>query len=67
MRFIIDFGQPEPMMIQDGAGQSGNPVSPNYANGIDPWIKGQYQSLPLQSQNFDRGYGKTRLTLVPGK
>ncbi|WP_214511600.1 penicillin acylase family protein [Pseudomonas brassicacearum] len=67
MRFIVDFGQPEPMMIQDGAGQSGNPVSPNYANGIDPWIKGQYQSLPLQSQNFDRGYGKTRLTLVPGK
>ncbi len=54
-------------MIQDGAGQSGNPVSPNYANGIDPWIKGQYQSLPLQSQNFDRGYGKSRLTLVPGK
>ncbi|WP_460086691.1 penicillin acylase family protein [Pseudomonas sp. H1_B04] len=67
MRFIIDFGQPEPLMIQDGAGQSGNPVSPNYANGIDPWIKGQYQSLPLQSQNFDRGYGKSRLTLVPGK
>ncbi|WP_460320922.1 penicillin acylase family protein [Pseudomonas ogarae] len=67
MRFIVDFGQPEPLMIQDGAGQSGNPVSPNYANGIDPWIKGQYQSLPLQSQNFDRAYGKTRLTLVPGK
>ncbi|WLH47513.1 penicillin acylase family protein [Pseudomonas beijingensis] len=67
MRFIVDFGQPEPLMIQDGAGQSGNPVSPHYANGIDPWIKGQYQSLPLQSQNFDRAYGKTRLTLVPGK
>ncbi|CAH0309212.1 penicillin acylase family protein [Pseudomonas brassicacearum] len=67
MRFIVDFGQPEPLMIQDGAGQSGNPVSPNYANGIDPWIKGQYQSLPLQSQNFDRAYGKSRLTLVPGK
>lgn len=67
MRFIVDFGQPEPLMMQDGAGQSGNPVSPNYANGIDQWIKGQYQSLPLQSQNFDRAYGKTRLTLVPGK
>ncbi|NUT83035.1 penicillin acylase family protein [Pseudomonas brassicacearum] len=67
MRFIVDFGQPEPLMIQDGAGQSGNPVSPNYANGIDPWIKGQYQSLPLQPPNFDRAYGKRRLTLVPGK
>ncbi|MCJ8204467.1 penicillin acylase family protein [Pseudomonas sp. RGM2987] len=67
MRFIVDFGQPEPLMVQDGTGQSGNPASPNYVNGIDPWIKGQYQNLPLQAQNFDRAYGKTRLTLVPGK
>ena len=67
MRLIVDFGQPEPLMIQGGAGQSGNPASPNYVNGIDPWLKGQYQSLPLQPQNFDRAYGKTRLTLVPGK
>ncbi|WP_335943537.1 penicillin acylase family protein [Pseudomonas sp. G166] len=66
-RFIVDFGQPEPLMIQGGSGQSDNPASPNYINGIDPWIKGQYQNLPLQPQNFDRAYGKTRLTLVPGK
>lgn len=66
-RFIVDFGQPEPLMIQGGIGQSGNPASPNYINGIDPWIKGQYQNLPLQPQNFDRAYGKTRLTLTPGK
>ncbi|UZE24976.1 penicillin acylase family protein [Pseudomonas sp. B21-056] len=67
MRFIVDFGQPEPLMVQSGSGQSGNPASPYYLNGIDPWIKGQYQNLPLQPQNFDRAYGKTRLTLVPGK
>lgn len=67
MRFIVDFSQPEPLMIQGGTGQSDNPASPNYLNGIDPWIKGQYQNLPLQPQNFDRAYGKTRLTLVPGK
>ncbi|WP_210643129.1 penicillin acylase family protein [Pseudomonas sp. Tri1] len=66
-RFIVDFGQPEPLMIQGGNGQSDNPASPNYINGIDPWIKGQYQNLPLQPQNFDRAYGKMRLTLVPGK
>ncbi|WP_047228415.1 penicillin acylase family protein [Pseudomonas brassicacearum] len=67
MRFIVDFGQPEPLMIQGGTGQSGNPASPNYINGIDPWIKGNYQNLPLQPQNFERAYGKARLTLVPGK
>ncbi|MBH3405555.1 penicillin acylase family protein [Pseudomonas glycinae] len=67
MRFLVDFGQSEPLMGQNGAGQSGNPVSPNYLNGIDPWLKGQYIGLPMQPQNFDRVYGKTRLTLTPGK
>lgn len=67
MRFIVDFGQSEPLMAQNGTGQSGNPLSPNYLNGIDAWLKGQYIGLPMQPQNFDRVYGKTRLTLTPGK
>ncbi|CAI8867218.1 penicillin acylase family protein [Pseudomonas serboccidentalis] len=67
MRFIVDFSQTEPLMGQNGTGQSGNPASPNYLNGIDAWLKGQYIGLPMQPQNFDRVYGKTRLTLTPGK
>ncbi|QXI19573.1 penicillin acylase family protein [Pseudomonas hamedanensis] len=67
MRFIVDFGQSEPLMAQNGTGQSGNPLSPNYLNGIDAWLKGQYIGLPMQPQNFDRVYGKSRLTLTPGK
>ncbi|AZC23020.1 penicillin acylase family protein [Pseudomonas sessilinigenes] len=67
LRFIVDFGLSEPLMGLNSSGQSGNPVSPNYANGIDGWLKAQYLSLPMQPQNFDRSYGKTRLTLVPGK
>ena len=67
MRMIVDFGQVEPMMGQGGIGQSGNPASPYYANGIDPWLKAQYLSFPMQPQNFDKAYGKTRLTLTPGK
>lgn len=67
VRFIVDFGQPEPLMVQNAGGQSGNPASPNALNGLDPWFKGQYQSLPLQPLNFERAYGKARLTLVPGK
>jgi acyl-homoserine-lactone acylase len=67
MRFIVDFGQAEPLMGQNGTGQSGNPASPNYLDSIDPWLKGQYMSLPMQPQNFDKAYGKTRLTLTPGK
>ncbi|NNA55320.1 penicillin acylase family protein [Pseudomonas koreensis] len=67
MRFIVDFSQIEPLMGQNGTGQSGNPASPNYLNSIDAWLKGQYIGLPMQPQNFDRVYGKTRLTLTPGK
>lgn len=67
LRMIIDFGQAEPMMGQGGIGQSGNPASPNYVSGIDPSLKAQYLSFPMQPQNFERVYGKTRLTLTPGK
>ncbi|MBD9439193.1 penicillin acylase family protein [Pseudomonas sp. PDM04] len=67
MRFIVDFGQAEPLMAQNGTGQSGNPASPHYLDSVDPWLKGQYLSLPLQPQNFDRVYGTKRLTLTPGK
>lgn len=67
LRMIIDFGLAEPMLGQGGIGQSGNPASPNYANGIDPQLKAQYLSFPMQPQNFEKVYGKTRLTLTPGK
>lgn len=67
MRFIVDFGQAEPLMGQNGTGQSGNPASPHYLDSVDPWLKGQYMSLPMQSQNYDKVYGTKRLTLTPGK
>ncbi|MGY4492883.1 penicillin acylase family protein [Pseudomonas sp. TE3610] len=67
MRFIVDFAQNEPLMGQNSPGQSGNPASPHYADGIDGWMKGQYVSIPLQPQNFDRAYGTQRLTLTPAK
>jgi len=67
MRFIVDFGQAEPLMGQNGTGQSGNPASPHYLDSVDPWLKGQYMSLPMQPQNFDKVYGTKRLTLTPGK
>ncbi|MFF7709524.1 penicillin acylase family protein [Pseudomonas sp. NPDC007930] len=67
MRIVVDFGQPEPMIGLNSTGQSGNPASPNYADGIDAWLKGNYVTFPMQSQNLDKAYGNQRLTLVPGK
>ncbi|WP_268797562.1 penicillin acylase family protein [Pseudomonas huanghezhanensis] len=67
LRIIVDFSQQEPMIGQNGAGQSGNPASPHYADGIEPWLKGQYLSIPMKPENFEKAYGKARLTLTPGK
>jgi len=67
VRLIVDFAQAEPLMGQNSTGQSGNPASANYLDSIDPWLKGQYMSLPMQPQNFDKVYGSKRLTLTPGK
>jgi acyl-homoserine-lactone acylase len=64
---IVDFGQTEPMLGLINIGQSGNPASPHYTNSIEPWLKAQFQSIPLQTQNYERAYGSKRLTLVPGK
>ncbi|MGV8918698.1 MAG: penicillin acylase family protein [Pseudomonas sp.] len=67
LRIIVDFGQPEPMMSQNSAGQSGNPASPHFADGIEAVLKAQYLTIPMQPQNLDKAYGKDRLTLTPGK
>lgn len=67
VRMIVDFSQPEPLQVQGAGGQSGNPASPYFSDALDPWIKGQYQTLPLQLDNYERGYGKQRVTLTPGK
>lgn len=67
MRMIVDFAQVEPLMVQNAGGQSGNPASPNYADGIEPWLKAQYLAVPLQPRNYDRAYGIKRLMLTPGK
>ncbi|PAU64667.1 penicillin acylase family protein [Pseudomonas indica] len=65
MRIVVDFGQNEPMMGVNSSGQSGNPASPHYADGIDAWLKGRYVSFPFQPQNLDKVYGSKRLILMP--
>lgn len=67
LRMVVDFSQAEPLQAVVSSGQSGNPASPFYANSIDAWLKAQYSILPVQQQNYERGYGKQRLTLTPGK
>ena len=67
MRIVVDFSREEPLIGLNSTGQSGNPASPHYADGIDAWLKGQYMSFPFQSKNLERAYGNTRLTLTPSR
>ncbi|WP_437881797.1 penicillin acylase family protein [Pseudomonas sp. LRF_L74] len=67
MRIVVDFGRDEPMIGVNSSGQSGNPASPHYANGIDAWLKGNYVTFPFQSGNLDKVYGNKRLLLTPPK
>ena len=65
MRIVVDFGREEPLIGLNSSGQSGNPASSHYADGIDAWLKGNYMSFPFQSQNLDKVYGAKRLLLMP--
>ncbi|WP_447590483.1 penicillin acylase family protein [Aquipseudomonas campi] len=67
MRIIVDFGREEPMIGLNSSGQSGNPASPHYADGINAWLKAGYLTFPFQQQNIDKVYGTRRLLLTPGK
>ncbi|MBF7730590.1 penicillin acylase family protein [Pseudomonas sp. N040] len=65
MRIIVDFNREEPMLGLNSSGQSGNPASPHYADGIEAWLKGQYMSFPMQAKNLQKVYGKSGLLLLP--
>lgn len=67
MRIVVDFGREEPLIGLNSSGQSGNPASKHYADGIDAWLKGRYMSFPFQSRNLDKAYGNKRLLLMPGR
>lgn len=67
MRLIVDFGLDEPLLGLNSSGQSGNPASPHYADGIDAWRNGRYQSFPFRAENLDKAYGSQRLLLTPEK
>ncbi|HLZ19222.1 MAG TPA: penicillin acylase family protein [Smithellaceae bacterium] len=48
MRLIVDFSREEPMMAVNSSGQSDNPSSPHYADGITLWREGRYIPFPFR-------------------
>lgn len=64
MRLIVDFSLEEPMLALNSTGQSGNPASPHYEDGIHAWLQGDYMAFPFKAENQAKVYIQTR-NLIP--
>jgi len=58
MRMIVDFGLEEPMFLVNSSGQSGNPVSSHYDDGIPVWLNGETRSMPFKDENIKKQYDR---------
>ncbi len=56
MRMVVDFALEEPMFIINSGGQSGNPASPHYDDGIRVWREGGMRSMPFDPERIKAGY-----------
>lgn len=65
MRMVIDFSQEEPLQLVIAGGQSANPASPHYDDGIDLWLSRKNRVLPFNNpENIKAHYSKLK-TLQP--
>ena len=66
MRMIVDFNAEEPLQIINSGGQSGNPLSPHYDDGIAVWLQPGNRSMPLDAQRVSTQYAQAlRLQPLP--
>ncbi len=65
MRLIVDFSQPDPLHVINSGGQSGNPASPHYDDGIAVWLKPGNRPMPLSDAAAEKQYNRV-LRLLPG-
>jgi acyl-homoserine-lactone acylase len=66
MRMIVDFSQAEPMLAVNSSGQSDNPSSPHYDDGIKAWRDGKYIPFPFKEAAIKDQYGDV-LQLSPSR
>jgi acyl-homoserine-lactone acylase len=64
MRMIVDFSQEDTMMAVNSSGQSDNPSSPHYDDGIQVWRNGKYIPFPFKDDAVKAQY-KDVLRLIP--
>ncbi len=61
MRLVVDFSLEEPVFIINSTGQSDNPSSPHYDDGIHAWLEGRYRGFPFANAAIEKQYGKVLL------
>ena len=64
MRLIVDFDAEEPLIGINSSGQSDNPASPHYEDGILAWLNGTYNAFPFNEGHIRQKYTRT-LVLTP--
>lgn len=56
MRMVVDFSQKNPLWLSISGGQSGNPVSPHYDDGIPGWVRAENRSMPMDEPELSAQY-----------
>jgi len=56
MRMVVDFSREEPMKAVNSSGQSDNPSSPHYDDGIRAWRDGTYFPFPFRKDAIEGQY-----------
>lgn len=64
MRMVVDFGLDEPLFLTICGGQSGNPASSHYDDGIPVWLKGETRQMAFRDENIEKQYDRV-LVLKP--
>lgn len=65
MRMVVDFSQPEPLQLVVAGGQSGNPASPHYDDGIHLWLSTKNRTLPFNSDERVQQHFANIKRLIP--
>lgn len=65
MRMIVDFSQAEPLYIINSGGQSGNPASPHYADGIELYLSGRNRRMAFHDELLLQQQFAQKLILQP--
>ncbi len=56
MRMVVDFGRDEPLFLVNSGGQSGNPASPHYDDGIPVFLSGGNRQMAYRPENIRNQY-----------